>query len=172
MARRLSIAQILLWLFVIVLGIVLGGGLYEQLVAMPLWSLAPPDSVIAYHQHNVAYPQFAMNPGGRFWMFFMPLTGLLAIATLISGLKTRPEHRKWRLAATILALIVFVFTVAWFVPNIIKLEQGGAGMSAEQMTSLTNWWVSLNWVRAVIFLAAWLAGLRALTIPARREMEI
>ncbi len=123
MAQRFSIAQIFLWLFVIVLGIVLGGGLYEQLVVMPLWSLTPPDSVVAYHQHKVAYPQFAMNPGGRFWMFFMPSAGLLAIATIISGLKTRPEHRKWRLLAAILALIVVVFTIAWFVPNIIKLNR-------------------------------------------------
>ena len=154
MAQRFSIAQIFLWLFVIVLGIVLGGGLYEQLVVMPLWSLTPPDSVVAYHQHKVAYPQFAMNPGGRFWMFFMPSAGLLAIATIISGLKTRPEHRKWRLLAAILARIVVVFTIAWFVPNIIKLEQGGAGLSAEQITGLTNWWVKLNWVRAVLVAAA------------------
>jgi len=84
----------------------------------------------------------------------MPSAGLLAIATIISGLKTRPEHRKWRLLAAILARIVVVFTIAWFVPNIIKLEQGGAGLSAEQITGLTNWWVKLNWVRAVLVAAA------------------
>ncbi len=150
----------------------IGGELYEQLVAMPLWSQSPPDSVIAYHQHNVAYPQFAMHPGGRFWMFFMPPAGLLAIAVLISGLKTRPEHRKWRMTAAVLALIVVVFTFAWFVPKINILGQGGAGLSGEQITGLTNWWVGLNWVRAALFSAAWLAALRALTIPARREMEI
>lgn len=147
------------------LGVEIGGGLYETLVVMPLWSLSPPDSVVAYHQHNVAYPQFALNAGGRFWMFNTPLTGLMAIAALISGLKTRPEHRKWRVAATVLALIVVVFTFAWFVPKIMILGQGGAGLSAEQITSLTNWWVRLNWVRVVLYSGGWLAGLRALTIP-------
>jgi len=90
MAKQFSIAQIFLWLFVIALGITLGGGLYETLVLMPLWDTAPPNSVTAYYQHNVANPQFAPNQGGRFWAFIMPLTGLLAIATLLSGLRTRP----------------------------------------------------------------------------------
>ncbi len=36
MTRQFSIAQILLWLFVIALGIELGAGLYETLVVMPL----------------------------------------------------------------------------------------------------------------------------------------
>jgi hypothetical protein len=164
-ARQFSIAQIVLWLFVIVLGVELGAGLYETLVIMPLWSLSPPDSVVAYHQHNVAYPQFALNAGGRFWMFNTPLLGMAAIAALISGLKTRPKHRKWRVAATVLALIVVVFTFAWFVPKIMILGQGGPGLSAEQITSLTNWWVRLNWGRVVLYSAGWLAALRALTTP-------
>ena len=166
MARQFSIAQIFLWLFVIVLGLEIGAGLYEALVVMPLWSQAPPDSVIAYFQHNVSNPQFALNPGGRFWMIFTPLAGLIAIAVLLSGLKTRPEHRKWRVAAAILALIVVVFTFAWFVPKLmILLGEGGAGLNAEELTSLTNWWVRLNWARVVFYSAGWLAGLRAMTIP-------
>jgi hypothetical protein len=94
-----------------------------------------------------------------------PLTGLLAFAALITGSKTRREHRQWRVAATVLALIVVISTFAWFVPNIIILGQGGAGLSGEQITRLTNWWVRLNWVRVVFYLTAWLSGLRALTIP-------
>ena len=77
-ARQFSIAQLFLWLFVIVLGVEIGGGLYETLVVMPLWSLSPPDSVVAYHQHNVAYPQLALNAGGRFWMFNTPALTVVA----------------------------------------------------------------------------------------------
>ena len=165
MAQQFSIARLFLWLFVIVLGLEIGAGLYETLVVLPLWTLAPPDSVVAYHQHNVAYPQFALNAGGRFWMFFTPLTGLMALATLVSAFKTHPEHRKWRVAATVLALMVVGFTFAWFVPNIKILGQGGAGLSADQIANLTNWWVRLNWVRVVFYSAGWLAGLRAMTLP-------
>ena len=173
MSKQFSIAQIFLWLFVILLGVTIGGGLYEQLVVMPLWSLAPPDSVIAYHQHNVANPQFTLNQGGRFWLFIMPLTSLLAIATLLSGLRTRPEHGKWRIAGTVLTLIAVVATFVWFVPNIIKLlGEGVTAMSPDEITSLTNWWVGLNWVRGFFFWAAWLAALRALSIPPKDERII
>ncbi len=173
MIRQFSVAQIFLWLFVIALGIEIGAGLYETLVVMPLWTTAPPDSVIAYHQHNAANPQFALNAGGRFWMFNTPLVGLLAIATLVTGLKTRPEHRKWRIVGTVLTLIVVVFTFAWFVPNIILLTgKGVMAMSPDEVTSLANWWVGLNWVRVVLYSAGWLAALRALSIPPRAESNI
>lgn len=172
MSRRLSIAQIFLWLFVIVLGIAIGGGLYEQLVVVPLWSNAPPDSVLAYHQHNVANPQFALNQGGRFWMFFTPLSGLLAVAALVSGLRTQTAHRKWRIAGTALTLIVIVLTFVWFVPNIILLTgERATELNAERITSLTNCWVRLNWARAAALIAAWLAGLRALMISPGSELE-
>jgi hypothetical protein len=173
MSKQFTIAQIFLWLFVIALGITIGGGLYETLVVMPLWSATPPDSVIAYYQHNVANPHFALNQGGRFWAFIMPLTGLLAIAVLLSGLKTCSEHRKWRIAGSVLTLIIVVFTLAWFVPNIIKLMGAGViEMNPDELTSLTNWWARLNWLRAVLYLAALLAALRALSIPPKVENNI
>ena len=58
--------QILLWFFVIVLGIEHGAGLYETLVVLPLWNLEIQDSVISYYQHNEANPQFALSAGPRF----------------------------------------------------------------------------------------------------------
>lgn len=173
MTGQFSLAQVFLWLFVIALGIELGAGLYETLVVLPLWAAAPPDSVTAYYQHNAANPQFALNAGGRFWIFFTPLVGLTSIAALLSGLKTRPEHRKWRVAGTILALIVVISTFAWFVPNIIKLTgKDVLTMSADEITGVTNWWVRLNWVRVVVYSAGWLAALRALSIPPKAERGI
>lgn len=152
------------------LGIELGAGLYETLVIVPLWSASPPDSVVAYAQYNAAYPQFAPNQGGRFWIFVTPLVGLAALSVFFSGLKTRPEHRRWRLAAAIITIVVVGFTFAWFVPNIILLlSKEVANLSGERITGLAGWWVRLNWARAVLVAAAWLAALRALTISSRQE---
>ena len=171
--KQFSIAQTFLWLFVIALGIEIGAGLYETLVVLPLWTSAPPDSVTAYHQHNAANPQFTLNAGGRFWMFATPLVGLLALATLLSGLRTRSQHRQWRIAGTILALVVVLSTFAWFVPNIIRLNSKEVmTMSADQLTSLTRAWVNLNWVRVILYLSGWLSALRALSIPPRTENNI
>ena len=159
-----------LWLFVIALGIEIGAGLYETRVVLPLWTGAPPDSVTAYYQHNAANPQFALNAGGRFWMGATPLVGLLAVATLLSGLRTRPPHRKWRMAGTILAIVVVGSTFAWFVPNIMRLNSKDVmAMSGDAVANLTHWWVRLNWLRVVVYSTGWLCALRALSIPPKTE---
>ena len=168
MKRQFSIAQLFLWFFVIALGIEIGAGLYETLVVLPLWDGAPPDSVRAYYQHIATYPQFAPDAGHRFWMFSTPLVGLTAAAALFSGLRTRPPHRQWRMAGTILALVVVMATFAWFVPHIIRLySKDVLTMSDGEVTGLTHMWVGLNWVRVVLYSAGWLSALRALGIAER-----
>jgi len=168
MTNKLSISQIILWLFVVALGIEIGAGLYETLVVMPVWTSAIPDSVIAFYQHNAADPRFALNAGGRFWMVATPLVGLLSIATLLTGFRTSAEHRKWRFAGAGLALIVVISTFAWFVPNIIKLGSPDVlTMSRDEVAGIANWWVRLNWVRVVVYSSGWLAALRAFSIPAK-----
>jgi Domain of unknown function (DUF1772) len=170
MSAHLWIRQLVLGLFVIILGITVGGGLYETLVIMPVWTHSPPDSVLAYYHQNLAHPQFAINQGGQFWIYVTPLLGLLAVATLVTGLRTGAVHQRWRIVAAALTLVVVVFTFTWFVPNILVLMgEGVTRLDREAVTSLTNWWVRLNWVRVVFYVTAWLAALRALTLPCFRE---
>ena len=168
MTSKLSISQIILWIFVIWLGIEIGAGIYEALVIVPLWASAAPDSVIGFYQHNTADPRFTMNAGLRFWIFATPGVGLLSIATLLTSFKTRPEHRKWRLTGAGLALIVVISTFAWFVPTLIKLTSGQVlTMNPNDIASLANWWVRLNWLRAGVYILGWIAALRALTVPSK-----
>lgn len=162
------IEKIFLWLFVVVLGIEMGAGLYETLVVLPLWTHSIPDSVIAFYRHNAANPQLAMTPGPRFWMFFTPLLGLLSVAALLTGLRTSPEHRKWRIIGTGLCITLVTATFAWFVPNIIKLGSADVlTMSRDEVASVANAWVNLNWVRVAVGSIALLASLRAFSIPSR-----
>ena len=162
MNDRFSFAKLFIWLFVIVLGIELGAGLYETLVVLPTWT---PDA-LAYYRHNTEFPQFAITAGPRFWMFQTPFLGLVSLVTIITGLRTRPEHRKWRMIGAGLALFVVVCTLAWFVPNLLSLiGDGVTKMSGEQIASVTNLWVRLNWLRVLVYSAAWLAGLKAMTLP-------
>jgi Domain of unknown function (DUF1772) len=169
---KLSFSHLSLLLLVVAVGILLGGGLYETLVVMPIWTANIPDSVIAYYRHNAANPALAMNPGGRFWLFITPMVGLLAIATLATSFKTDPTHRKWRILGSGLTLATVIFTFVWFVPNIIKLSSAAVlTMDLRDTESLANWWVKLNWLRAILYSIAWLASLWALTlspIPAKR----
>jgi hypothetical protein len=161
-----AIARGFLASFVVLLGIAIGGGLYEQLVVMPLWSSAPPESVLSYYRHSIANPRFALNQGGNFWAFVMPLLTLSAIGTAVSGLTTRPEQRKWRIGAVALTLCLIAVTGAWFIPNIRRLLGSEVlAMPADAIVSLTTAWVRLNWIRSLLFLISWIAALRALTIP-------
>lgn len=162
--------------FVVLLGIAIGGGLYEQLVVIPVWSSAPPDSVVSYYQYNAAHPKLALDQGGTFWARVIPLMTFSALGTALSGLRTSPEHRKWRIGAVVLTLALVVVTGAWFIPNIRRLLGGDVlTMPSDAVVRLTTSWVRLNWIRSFLFLLSWIAALRALTIsPARtgaREEE-
>ncbi|HMJ08029.1 MAG TPA: anthrone oxygenase family protein [Pyrinomonadaceae bacterium] len=172
MPENFSFARLFIWVFVIVLGIELGAGLYETLVVLPTWTYEPPASVLEYYKHNAAFPQFAIIAGPRFWMFQTPFLGLVSLITIITGLRTDPEHRKWRIIGAGLALFVVVCTLAWFVPNLLSLiGDGVTKMSSEQITSVTHLWVRLNWVRVIVYSAAWLAGLKAMTVPVSRGLD-
>ena len=161
-----AIARIVMWLFVIVLGLEIGAGLYETLVVLPTWTTSPPDSVIAFYQLNTANPEFALHAGPKFWMMFTPSVGIMSLALLATSLWTRGAHRKWRLVAGLLALVVVGATFAWFVPNIIKLNSDAVlTMPREDVASLTHAWVNANWVRVVVYLSAWFAGLKAFSTP-------
>ena len=171
MAKLSSIGKIFLWLYVISLGVELGAGLYETLVVMPLWQTAPPDSVIAYYQHNAANPQFTLNAGGRFWMVATPLVGLTSIAAFLTGFRTRSEQRKWLIIGTVLGFLVVVWTFAWFVPNIMKLHGPSVlAMSPDEVASLANNWVRFNIARIVVYSTAWLATLRAFSLSSETEV--
>lgn len=172
MTHKFSITQIFLWLFVVAVGIELGAGLYETFVIVPLWAGSPPDSVFEFVRHNAANPQLAINAGGRFWIFATPTVGLLSIATLLTSFRTNPVHRKWRVAGAGLVLFIVALTFAWFVPNIIFLQSKDVlTQNPAEIARLTNLWVALNWMRAVIYITGWLFALRALTIPAGHVPE-
>jgi hypothetical protein len=168
--RRTTIAQILLWLFVILLGIAVGAALYEMRVTVPLWANSPPESVLYWETVRNANSQYVPNSGLRFWVFVTPTHTLLAVATLIAGWTTRGEHRKWLFASTIGMIILHASAFIWFVPTINAIRDSQAlGLGREWVIAKTHMWVTLSWVRAVLGMAAFVAGLRALTIPPLAE---
>jgi hypothetical protein len=77
-----SIAKIVLWLFVINLGIAFGTGLYESRIVVPHWLSSTPES--GYRWNAEAARQ--ANTGLRFWVYVttVPLT-LLTFASLMVG---------------------------------------------------------------------------------------
>jgi hypothetical protein len=151
---------IALWAFTILLGLDIGAGLFEARVNAAGWSAA----ITSRTPDGEAYMRFGPNAGQRWWMFVTPTLALVTIATLIAGFRTTGPVRPWILAGAGLQLLVLVSTFGWFMPNIIRLLTRYHELPPEFVAARTATWNALNWVRAAVSSAAWLAALRAMTL--------
>ena len=143
----------LLWLFVINLGIAFGAGLYEAGIVVPLWGSSPPESLRS------------PDSGRRFWAFVttVPLT-LLTLGNLVAGLATHGPRRGWLLAAVVLVMIERTLTFSYFIPTMLRLQRSTT-LGAPAIKAKLSQWTRLNYVRNALTLAAWVAALRALSLP-------
>ena len=150
--------NILLWLFVINLGVAFGAGLYEHRIVLPGWIQSSPES--GAHWNSKAARQD--DTGRRFWVFVttVPLT-LLTVANLIAGWRANGVVRRWWAGAALAALADRAFTFAYFIPTMVGLQ--GATDSPESVAAAMRW-SSLNYLRHGIVLCAWLMSLRAFSV--------
>lgn len=164
---RKLLAEVSLWLFVVALGLQTGAGLYEMRVVTPLWSRAPPESVRGWN----AEARYAVEPRARFWRYCTPAVGLAALLALVFGLTTSGTRRTLVVASSITVLALVVVTYAYFAPTLASLlERRGAGLGDGQITERVSDWLWLGRVRALLYVAAWLAALKALGTPDGREV--
>jgi hypothetical protein len=148
----------LLWLFVINLGIAFGAGLYEHRIVVSRWIGSSPEAGAHWNADAVRRD----DTGRRFWVFVttVPLT-LITLANLFAASRTSGAVRGWWLAAGLGALADRAFTFSYFIPTMVALM--GASDSAESVAVATRWW-NLNYLRHAIVLAAWLASLQTFAL--------
>jgi hypothetical protein len=105
---RSKLARIVLWLFVIDLGIAFGAGIYEARVVVPQWANMAPET----------WP----NTGLLFWVYVttVPLT-LLTVASGIFAWREYPPVRSWWLRAVGLVAIERIATFSYFIPTMLRL---------------------------------------------------
>lgn len=146
--------KITLWLFVIILGITFGAGLYEARIVVPEWINTTEAIWNADAANN-------SNTGLRFWVFVtsIPLT-LLTILSIVFALKSQGELRKWWGIATIATLVDRIMTFAYFVPAMISLMEYG-NSSEEEIVHSAMFWADFNYVRIAFVFIAWLAAMKA-----------
>lgn len=153
-----SLSRVLLWLFVINLGVAFGAGLYEGRIVLSDWLISSPETGLHWNAEAARRD----DTGLRFWVFVttVPLT-LLTVANLIAGWRAVDPVRGWWLAAGAAALADRIFTFAYFVPTMIGLMQ--APDSSESVATAGRW-ANLNYVRHGIVLTAWLAALKTFAL--------
>lgn len=152
-----TVATILLWLFVINLGIAFGAGMYEHRIVVPRWMAS--DEAGGHWNADEARRD---DTGLRFWAYVTtgPLT-LLALANLFAAWKATGQVRVWWLTAVLLVLMDRVLTFSYFIPTMVGLMS--AGDSPASVASATRW-ATLNYLRHVLTLGGWLAALRAFSL--------
>ena len=156
------ISEILLWLFIINLGIAFGAGLYETRIILPQWFIKSEKGFLVNNK--------AMNEtdtGRKFWGFVttMPLT-LLTIANLVVALQSNGLRHDWWLAASLVVLVERIGTFAFFIPTAIKL-MGAETLPPSRISNLVSLWMRLNYVRNAFTLLGWLMALRTLSLAYR-----
>ncbi len=154
-------SEILLWLFIINLGIAFGAGLYEARIMLPQWF---------FKKHGES--KFSVNTeamrktdtGKNFWgmVTTLPLT-LLTVANLVVAWNSTGLKHDWWLAAGLIMLIERMGTLFYFIPTAIKL-MFAENLSPSKVASLVSVWMKLNHVRNILMLLGWLAALKALTL--------
>lgn len=165
MAARQSVTRAFLWIAVLVGGPLLGAKLFDLLVLAGAWSARPPASL-------------TMMPYGKAWpvdtgVFFIPFSAAMLIAgfgALIAGWRT-PWHYRWLLCLPSLGiLLLLILTVVAFWPMNAALYYHGIGSPKDTITDaqsivMTHRWIALDWVRVGGAAVAFVAPLRALTLP-------
>lgn len=151
-------STIVLWLFVINLGIAFGAGVYEHRIVVSRWLSSSP----AAGAHWRAEAARQDDTGRRFWAFVstLPLT-LLTLANLFAAWRAAGTVRGWWLAAALAALADRLFTFSYFIPTMVGLL--GAPDSPESV-AVASRWSTLNYLRHAIVLAAWLASLKTFAL--------
>jgi hypothetical protein len=148
--------NVILWLFVLNLGIAFGAGIYEHRVEFPLWLVATNGGSYVWN----AKAANAANSGLRFWAFIStgPLT-ILTIINLVLAWGARGSIRKWWLSATVVALAERVLTFSYFIPTMVSLMQDET-LSISVAVKMAYQWGLLNNLRHILVLVAWVCALK------------
>ncbi len=159
---NLNIPEILLWLFIINLGIAFGAGLYETRIILPQWFIKSQGG--GYIVNSKAMKE--TDTGRKFWgmVTTMPLT-LLTIANIIVAWQSIGPRHDWWLAASIITLAERTGTFTFFIPKAIKL-MNAEKLSQHDASGIASSWIRLNYFRSALNLAGWLLALKALSIAA------
>lgn len=165
MIGRRNVTRAFLWLAVLLGGPLLGAKLFDLLVLAGAWSANPPASL-------------AMMPYGKAWpvdtgVFFIPFSAGMLVAgfgALIAGWRT-PWRYRWLLCLpSVGILLLLIVTVVAFWPMNAALYYHGIGSPKDTITdaesiAMARRWVALDWVRVAGATAAFIAPLKALTMP-------
>ena len=149
----------LLWLFVIFSGIAVGAGLYEARINVPRWFAPAAGSAMDINVDAIR----SDDSGRRFWAYVttVPLT-LLTLASCLAAWSPETARERWWLAGAGVMFVERIGTFGYFIPQLLKLMLPER-LTREEAAQVARKWTRLNYARAALAFAGWLAALRALS---------
>ncbi|MFW7381641.1 MAG: anthrone oxygenase family protein [Oligoflexus sp.] len=156
--RVRSAIKLVLWIYVINLGIAFGAGLYEARVEIPQWFGTTSEGSLFWNAEAAR----ESNSGLRFWAFIStgPLT-LLTLASLFLARKFRETAGKWWFGSALLSLGERIFTFTYFIPVMLTLMEASSGFTNDVVSQAVQW-ERLNYLRHALSFFSWFAALKAL----------
>ena len=156
---RNQLAEILLWIAIVLSGVVFGASVYQRISLISEWGGNLPSSVIDHFSGTTA-----AAASGRFWASALPPTGLVILLALIFGWPDR-ERRPWLSLALGLFVAGMIWTEVFFIPKgvVPLMERAGAGMTPDEITAQASAWIFWDWFRMALTLGFLLSLLKALT---------
>ena len=154
----MPITELILWLFVLNLGVALGAGLYEARVVLPQWTQSASGAGVHWNAELAR----RTDPGLKFWAFVTtgPLT-LLTVASLVSASRVPGPRGTWWLAAAVIVLLERIATFGYFIPTMVRLQRTETVLEPAVRAHVSRW-LMLNRIRNAAYLAAWVAAMCAL----------
>jgi hypothetical protein len=152
-----TVAAVVLWLFIVNLGIAFGAGLYEHRIVLSRWLQGAPGG---WHWNGEAVR--LDDTGRRFWGFVttLPLT-LLTLLSMWAAIDATGTLRTWWLVASAAALADRLLTFFYFIPTMIRLMKATDSPAAVMVATR---WRTLNYLRLATVFIAWLAAMKAFAL--------
>ena len=154
------LAQVIFYITILLIGISVGGNVYEILVLDPLWSASPPESIRTFFQGTgfaKAMQKFWLSKLAKYSFFF-----LLATVALGWGV---PARRLWLILALASTAATYALTLRYiFRKKIALFAKAGSGMTPEAVVRMTRQFLVADRVRLLFKIATFIFLLRALTL--------
>ena len=156
---RSILTSLTFWVSLVWSCVVLGASLYESAAVWSLLAADPPRYLAATNQ----VLDVPARAGAFFWSWATPGLALVALAALLTSFGTPRPQMTWRIASTVLMLVVVATTLLYFRPTIISLVVShGGGQPNDVIAAQMRQWVMLNWARQTALAVSICMAVRAL----------
>lgn len=153
LASGLLIASVFVW------GIWCGGQVFNELMTVPKWSAAPPESL-------KAYAEMPSKGGAPFFPLFNPLFVLLAIGATLAAWRSARRSRKWLALSALIAVALFISLMFYLAPLVVSMfgHSVAGDLPASEIVAGVERWKLGNRIRLIVELFGFLCSVIALRV--------